>query len=74
MEAYNDQQAEHRLPLVSWLGYLGTPTFWQSTLQNWQSEFLVIGSVAVFAIYLRERGAAGSKPVGAGQDETATEG
>jgi hypothetical protein len=72
--AYNDQQAEHRLPLVSWLGYLGTPTFWQSTLQNWQSEFLVIGSVAVFAIYLRERGAAGSKPVGAGQDETATEG
>jgi len=72
--AYNQEQTEHRLPAVSWLGYVGSPTFWETTLQNWQSEFLVIGSVAVFAIYLRERGAAGSKPVGAAQDETGTEG
>jgi len=71
---YNQEQFEHRLPAVSWLGFLGSPTFWQTTLQNWQSEFLVIGSVAVFAIYLRERGAAGSKPVGAEHDETGTEG
>jgi hypothetical protein len=72
--AYYEQQTEHSLPTVSWLGYLGSSTFWESTLQNWQSEFLVIASVAVFAIYLRQRGAAGSKPVGAAHDETATEG
>jgi len=73
-QVYNQEQVEHRLPIVSWLAYVGTPMFWQTTLQNWQSEFLVIGSVAVFAIYLRERGAAGSKPVGASRDETGTEG
>jgi hypothetical protein len=72
--SYNQDLAEHRLPAVGWLGYVGSSTFWESTLQNWQSEFLVIGSVAVFAIYLRERGAAGSKPVGAARDETGSEG
>ena len=72
--AHNQDLAEHRLPPVGWLGYVGSATFWESTLQNWQSEFLVIGSVAVFAVYLRERGAAGSKPVGAGEDETGAEG
>jgi hypothetical protein len=44
--------------------YLGAPDFWSRTLQNWQSEMLAIGSMAVFAIYLRERGSPESKPVG----------
>ena len=37
----------------------------ESTLQNWQSEFLAVGSMAVFTIYLRQRGSPESKPVGA---------
>ena len=62
---YNsDQLADHESP-VSWLGYLGSADFWNRTLQNWQSEFLAIGSMAVLSIYLRHRGSPESKPVGA---------
>jgi hypothetical protein len=33
-------------------------------LQNWQSEFLAVGSMTVLAVFLRHRGSAESKPVG----------
>jgi hypothetical protein len=62
---YNtDQLAAHETP-VSWLAYLASADFWNRTLQNWQSEFLAIGSMAVLSIYLRQRGSPESKPVGA---------
>ena len=48
--------------------------FWERTLQNWQSEFLAVGTMAVFTIYLRQRGSPESKPVGAPHDETASSG
>jgi hypothetical protein len=57
-----------------WLGYLGRPDFWERTLENWQSEFLAVGTMAVFTIYLRQRGSPESKPVGAPHDETGTSG
>ncbi len=50
--------------------YLSGPDFWSRTLQNWQSEMLAIASMAVFAVYLRERGSPESKPVGAAHGET----
>ena len=50
---------------VSYLGYLGAPDFWNRSLQNWQSEMLAVGSMAVFSVYLRQRGSPESKPVGA---------
>jgi hypothetical protein len=71
---YNSDQITHHQAEVSWLGYLGTADFWQATLQNWQSEFLAVGSMLVFSIYLRQRGSPESKPVGAPHDETGTEG
>jgi hypothetical protein len=62
---YNaDQFAAHQ-DAVTWLQYLGSADFWNRTLQNWQSEFLAIGSMAVLSIYLRQRGSPESKPVGA---------
>jgi len=36
---------------VSWLAYLGEPEFWIRTTQNWQSEMVAVGSMAVLAIY-----------------------
>jgi hypothetical protein len=48
--------------------------FWNRTLQNWQSEFLAVGSMAVFSIYLRQRGSPESKPVGAAHSSTGVEG
>ena len=71
---YNDDQLEHDDPTVSWATYVTTPEFWEETLQNWQSEFLAVGTMAVFTIYLRQRGSPESKPVGAPHDEAGTSG
>jgi hypothetical protein len=71
---YNEDQRAHGEPVVSWAGYLARPDFWQKTLQNWQSEFLAVGTMAVFTIYLRQRGSPESKPVGAPHDQTGTSG
>jgi hypothetical protein len=70
---YNADQITHHQSTVNWLGYLGTADFWQATLQNWQSEFLAVGSMAVLSIYLRQRGSPESKPVGAAHDATGSE-
>jgi len=71
---YNSDQITHHQPTVNWLGYVGSADFWQATLQNWQSEFLAVGSMAALSIYLRQRGSPESKPVGAPHDATGVEG
>ena len=71
---FNAEQATHNADKISWLSYVTGPTFWEATLQNWQSEFLAVGSFAVLAIYLRQRGSPESKPVGAPHDATGVEG
>jgi len=72
--AFNADQFDHHLAALSWSQYVATPDFWNRTLQNWQSEFLAVGSMAVLSVYLRQRGSPESKPVGAAQDATALEG
>jgi hypothetical protein len=72
--SYNAEQIEHSQETVGWIGYLGSADFWETTLQNWQSEFLAVGSMAVLAIYLRQRGSPESKPVGAAHSVTGIEG
>jgi hypothetical protein len=71
---FNSQQVEHHQAEVSWLTFLGKPTFWEQTLQNWQSEFLAVGSFVVFSVYLRQRSSPESKPVGASHDATGVQG
>lgn len=71
---YNDDQREHDQPSVTLSQYLGRPDFWEQTLQNWQSEFLAVGTMAIFTVYLRQRGSPESKPVGAPHAETGTSG
>ena len=67
---FNEEQQWHRESTIGWLSYLGRPDFWESTLQNWQSEFLAVGSMAAFSVYLRQRGSPESKAVGAPHTET----
>jgi hypothetical protein len=67
---FNSEQLTHHEPTVDWLGYLASSQFWQDTLQNWQSEFLAVGSMAIYAVYLRQRGSPESKPVGAPHQAT----
>ena len=72
--AYNHEQRDHEDTTVGFGEYLTRPDFWEKTLQNWQSEFLAVGTMAVFAIYLRQRGSPESKPVGDPHDTTGSTG
>jgi hypothetical protein len=72
--AYNAQQVDHHQATVSWLGYIGSADFWEATLENWQSEFLAVGSFVAITVFLRQRGSPESKPVGAPHDATGVEG
>ena len=71
---FNSEQIDHEQPVVGWTMYLTTPDFWERSLQNWQSEFLAVGTMVIFTVYLRQRGSPESKPVGAPHDETASSG
>jgi hypothetical protein len=72
--AFNADQIGHEEKGVSYWSYIGSADFWEATLQNWQSEFLAVGSMAVLAVYLRQRGSPESKPVGAPHSATGVEG
>ena len=54
--------------------YAFSSDFWNRTFQNWQSEFLAVGSMVVLSIYLRQRGSPESKPVGSPHTATGVEG
>jgi hypothetical protein len=69
-ENFNEESALHGGPLISIWQYLATARFWYESFQNWQSEFLAIGSMVVLSIFLRQRGSPESKPVDAAHSET----
>jgi hypothetical protein len=62
--AYNAEQLAQFADPLSWPDYVAGADFWNRTLQNWQSELLAVGSMAVLSVYLRQRGSPESKPVG----------
>jgi hypothetical protein len=68
--AYNEERLRDLLDPLPLAAYLLSPDFWGRTFQNWQSELLAVGSMAIFAVFLRQRGSPESKPVGAPHSET----
>jgi hypothetical protein len=72
--AFNETRLQQLQDPVSWGAYLTNADFWSRTMQNWQSEFLAVGSMAVLAIYLRQRGSSQSKPVGEPHGTTGVDG
>jgi hypothetical protein len=72
--SFNERQLSDLQDPVSWPQYLAEPDFWNRTLQNWQSELLAVASMAILAIYLRQRGSSQSKPVGTAHTATGVEG
>lgn len=68
--AFNESRLEQLQDPLSWADYLRNADFWARTLQNWQSEFLAVGTLAVLSIYLRQRGSSQSKPVGEAHGST----
>ncbi|MDQ6525731.1 hypothetical protein RB608_19095 [Nocardioides sp. LHD-245] len=72
--ARNEERLASLQDPIGWTDYVLSADFWSRTLQNWQSEFLAVGSMAVLAIYLRQRGSPESKPVGEAHSATGVEG
>ena len=69
---YSEEQIEHGQSAVSTVEYMGTSRFWFESFQNWQSEFLSIGAMVLFSVYLRQKGSSESKPVDAAHSDTGT--
>ena len=69
---FNQQQHEHGEAGVSLWSFVTSSQFWFQSMQNWQSEFLAVGTVAVLGIFLRQRGSPESKPVAAPHAKTGT--
>ena len=72
--SFNGERLRNLQDPISWTGYIKNADFWSRTLQNWQSEFLAVGSMAVLSIYLRQRGSSQSKPVGQPHTSTGVDG
>jgi hypothetical protein len=62
----------HQHTLTLW-AYLGSPHFWSTTAENWESEFLQMGSYVVLTVYLKQRGSAESNPYPEEETEEETE-
>ena len=67
---YNADRMMHGDPPVSVGRFVTTSTFWFQSFQNWQSEFLAVGSLVTLSVFLRQRGSPESKPVSAPHDQT----
>lgn len=72
--AWNTQRLQQLQDTLTWEQYVTSPDFWSRSLQNWQSEFLAVGSMAVLSIFLRQRGSPESKPVGEPHESTGVSG
>ena len=69
--AYNAEQQAHGQPDQSTaIQYVLSAKFWWESLQNWQSEFLAVGALAVLTVFLRQKGSPESKPVDHPDEET----
>ena len=67
---HSKDQELHGKPPISVSEYLATSRFWFEALQNWQSEFLAIGSMVFLSIFLRQKGSPESKPVDSPHGQT----
>ena len=67
---YSADQVAHGGAPVSLGQFVTTSTFWFQSFQNWQSEFLAVGTIVVLSIFLRQRGSSESKPVAAPHTQT----
>lgn len=64
------ERLEKGEPAITFREHIAGPKFWFESFQNWQSEFLAIGCMVVFTIFLRERGSPESKELEAPHSET----
>lgn len=61
LSVYNNDQVEHRQPLVSIGQYLTSGHFGEAVFENWESEFLQMGLFVLLTVALRQKGSPESK-------------
>ena len=59
---YNGERTELGLVQLGYLAYLGTGHFAEATMENWESEFLQMGSYVLLAAVLVQRGSPEANP------------
>jgi hypothetical protein len=60
---FNAEQREHGAPAIGLGAYLRGPEFVEAVFENWESEFLQMGSFVLFTVWLRQKGSPESKPL-----------
>jgi hypothetical protein len=68
--SFNETSALSGSAPISIASFMRTGTFWFTTMQTWQAEFVSIGLFLVLSIFLRQEGSAESKPVKSSNEET----
>lgn len=61
IKEYNEERKEFLQPEVSLSAYLLSGHFYQTTFENWESEFLQMGMYVMLTIWLRQVGSSESK-------------
>jgi len=59
----NEELAQYGQPADGYWAYLGTGHFVEAVFENWESEFLQMGSYVLLTAYLVQRGSPESKPL-----------
>ncbi|HYF68785.1 MAG TPA: DUF6766 family protein [Ohtaekwangia sp.] len=61
LNEYNEERIEFKQPLVDLGQYLQSGHFYQTTFENWESEFLQMGMYVLLTVWLRQKGSSESK-------------
>ncbi len=59
-EEVNDL-VDHGRPAIAFVDYLGSGSFLEATMENWESEFLQMAAYVLFTVFLYQRGSSESK-------------
>lgn len=68
-QSYNEERVLHHEEEVSLTSYLETGDFISAVFENWESEFLQMGSLVLLTVFLRQKGSPESKPLDASETE-----
>jgi hypothetical protein len=58
---YNRQQMQHGEPVLGYLEYVGSASYLEATMENWESEFLQMFAYVLLTAFLFQKGSAESK-------------
>jgi hypothetical protein len=67
---FNEQLQQEGQATLSLWGFATSSHFWFQSFQNWQSEFLGVGTIVLLSIWLRQDGSPQSKPIAAPHSQT----